>query len=356
MIFVTFKNESTDSNDDPLTYFWEFGDGSTSIQRDPSHQFIASSDDPESFEVKLTVEDGNGGSASVTKIISLNNTPPKVDITSFEDGQFYGDEDAFTVELSGEVSDAESPREDLELRWESHLHHNTHSHFELAIEDVGGEMRLGSVGCDQTVPVIYYYRLQLTATDPQGLSSTDTVYIYPDCDYRTRFLEASYFESNGLSWTVETTDSIRSFSLQMKAPGGYFREFDRMEDVDLFGGTESFTFESGLVSTENLYRIKYETYGGTFGYSEDIDPDAQDELKLLGNPVRRDLMFEVPFTNEIVHVSIYNALGQEVFYGELASSDQEIYSIDMRALNSGAYTLIVRSGQSQYKTRFVKVN
>ncbi|MDO6518100.1 Ig-like domain-containing protein [Zobellia uliginosa] len=58
---------SSDPNGDSLTYSWDFGDGNTSNEMNPSHTYTSSGD----YDVELTVNDGNGGSDSMTISISI---------------------------------------------------------------------------------------------------------------------------------------------------------------------------------------------------------------------------------------------------------------------------------------------
>ncbi|CAM3330275.1 Ig-like domain-containing protein [Zobellia roscoffensis] len=60
-------NGSSDPNGDTLTYSWNFGDGNTSNQMNPSHTYANTGD----YDVELTVNDGNGGSDSMTISISI---------------------------------------------------------------------------------------------------------------------------------------------------------------------------------------------------------------------------------------------------------------------------------------------
>src|SRR6185503_7001172 len=74
---------STDPEGFPLTFSWNFGDGSPiSTQANPSHTFDAPAGVPTPFIVTLTVTDSLGLSAQKSLTISVNNTPPNVTITS----------------------------------------------------------------------------------------------------------------------------------------------------------------------------------------------------------------------------------------------------------------------------------
>ena len=71
---VAFTNQSTDPNDDPLSYAWDFGDGATSALTSPTHSFA----DPGDYEVTLVVTDPPGASSQSSVIISASgNRPPE---------------------------------------------------------------------------------------------------------------------------------------------------------------------------------------------------------------------------------------------------------------------------------------
>jgi PKD repeat protein len=59
---------------EPLTYAWAFGDGGQSQMATPSHGYR----DNGAFEVTLSVDDGEGGTSSLTLTVSVMNLPPEV--------------------------------------------------------------------------------------------------------------------------------------------------------------------------------------------------------------------------------------------------------------------------------------
>jgi gliding motility-associated-like protein len=61
-LFVQFNNKSTATMRDIKSYFWEFGDGSTSVERHPSKLYLKAG----KFTVKLWIEDAWGCKDSVT--------------------------------------------------------------------------------------------------------------------------------------------------------------------------------------------------------------------------------------------------------------------------------------------------
>ena len=81
----------------------------------------------------LTVTDPQGATSTLSKVVSLNNTPPVVQITSPIDGSFYSMNEPTLIELGATVYDAEHGPADLVYEWMEVLHHNTHTHEEPPI-------------------------------------------------------------------------------------------------------------------------------------------------------------------------------------------------------------------------------
>lgn len=71
LLSCTFDNTSTDPNNDALTYAWTFGDGGTSTEAEPTHDYAAAG----TYTVKLTVTDDNNASDDFEKAITVGSTP-----------------------------------------------------------------------------------------------------------------------------------------------------------------------------------------------------------------------------------------------------------------------------------------
>jgi len=172
--------ESSDDDGDALSYAWDFGDGSPPTSNpEPIHTFTASGTAPESSTVTLTVTDPSGGTSTTTSVVSLNNTPPDVRITSPPDGVQYPLTSSTMYELTAEVSDPEHDDESLSCAWQTILHHNDHTHDEPLDQACATTTLISPVGCDGNE---YHYRIRLTVTDAHGLSSSDEVILTPACD------------------------------------------------------------------------------------------------------------------------------------------------------------------------------
>jgi len=173
---------STDPESQALSYSWNFGDGSpASTSANPSHTFNAPAGVPSAFTVTLTVTDAGGLTATAQRLISVNNTPPQVLITSPANGTLYPMDADTEYPLIASVTDAEFSDAELLYQWQTILHHNNHTHAEPIDENHVSTTIISPVGCNQEV---YFYRVTLTVTDPAGLSATSEVYLYPDCPNR----------------------------------------------------------------------------------------------------------------------------------------------------------------------------
>ncbi|MGI9646481.1 MAG: Ig-like domain-containing protein, partial [Ilumatobacteraceae bacterium] len=158
---------------------WDFGDGQNSSDANPSHTFTAPPGVPTSFTVTLTVDDGNDQD-STQLLVSVNNTPPTVDITSIPDGHLYSMQGTGEVfPLVATISDAEQGS-GWTCEWERALYHNEHNHPEPVITDctTSATTVFSPVGCDGN---IYFYRVALRVADSHGLVGEDVVDSYPDC-------------------------------------------------------------------------------------------------------------------------------------------------------------------------------
>lgn len=71
-VALNFTASASDPNGDPLSYSWDFGDGGTSTDVAPVHSFVSAG----SYSVNLSVDDGNGGSASCNAQVTVTQAPP----------------------------------------------------------------------------------------------------------------------------------------------------------------------------------------------------------------------------------------------------------------------------------------
>ena len=174
-------NLSFDPEGLPLTYAWDFGDGSPiDNTANPSHVYTASvPGQPEQFDVTLTVTDANLEISTAHLVVSVNNTPPVIQSTSLDGISSYSMTSNTILNESAVVTDAEHavPAE-ITYAWQSFLFHDNHNHPEPVDNNETSTAVLSPVGCDD---VLYFYRIKLNVTDAAGLSDSVTYDFYPDC-------------------------------------------------------------------------------------------------------------------------------------------------------------------------------
>ena len=172
-------SSSTDPENGPLTYTWNFGDGtSNSTVANPTHVFNAPAGVPTMYTVTLTVRDNQNQPNSKQLIVSVNNTPPNVAITSFQNGAYYPVGMDTTFQLQAAVSDAQHGPAQLSYAWVTSLHHNTHVHPGPEDANVASSTVISGEGCDGND---YSYGVSLTVTDAAGLSTTVQHILLPRC-------------------------------------------------------------------------------------------------------------------------------------------------------------------------------
>lgn len=134
---------------------------------------------PRRYDVKLTVADPSGGSHVARVVVSTDNTPPQVLITSPLDGSSYPITPASQVlALQAQVSDTEHGPAELDCAWRTTLFHNEHNHPEPVDPACSTTTVITPVGCDGEV---YWYEVELVVTDAAGLSTRAVSRLTPDC-------------------------------------------------------------------------------------------------------------------------------------------------------------------------------
>ena len=171
---------SSDPEGQPLQYLWTFGDGgpNSTLAVPPARVFTAPDSNPRRFDVKLRVTDSGSAFGEKQVLVSVNNTPPAVEITSPLPGTLYSMAQDEVHVLSADISDLEHGPGELACAWQFTLHHNTHTHAEPVDTNCEAMAPTSPVGCDGNT---YFFRATLTVTDAHGLATTRSVDLLPNC-------------------------------------------------------------------------------------------------------------------------------------------------------------------------------
>jgi glucose/arabinose dehydrogenase/chitodextrinase len=164
---------SSDPEGQPLTYSWNFGDGTTSTQASPSHTYTVAGP----YQVRLTVSDGVNSTLSTPLAISAGNRPD-VSILTPTDATFFRAGDVIT--FRGAATDVEDGTLSASAyTWNIDFLHEGHVHPGVPITGVtSGTFTIPTSGHDFSG--FTRYRIMLTVTDSSGLQSSQFVTVFPD--------------------------------------------------------------------------------------------------------------------------------------------------------------------------------
>ncbi|HZI64923.1 MAG TPA: PQQ-dependent sugar dehydrogenase [Thermoanaerobaculia bacterium] len=209
---------SSDPDNDPLTWLWDFGDGQTATTTGPlaSHTYSVNG----SYTASLRVRDArNATSAPDTVGISAGNTAPVPTIQSPAAGSTFAVGQIIT--LTGSATDAQDG--DLpgsSFQWTVLRHHDTHTHPWFS--GTGNNLTFTAPAPeDLSATNNSYLEVRLTVTDSGGVSSTASRDVQPRKVAVTVATSPSGLNVvvNGTTMTGPTTfTSWQGWSLSLNAP------------------------------------------------------------------------------------------------------------------------------------------
>ena len=339
-LIVDFNTNNTfDPNGETLNYLWSFGDGESSTDANPMHTFIANDGQAKSFTVNLKVTNESGLSAEHSELVSINNSPPKVEITSIADGQLYNMTGISVYDLKAAVSDDEHQDDELEYKWIWSLHHNTHNHPEPPITDHESSVELRPFGCEDEV---YFYGLRLIVKDAAGLESEDEVFLYPDCGSKYVDLldfKASLQDKNGFCiWQVENEDGVDSYAVERARID---RKFNTLGTINAVGSLyEEYEYiDEDILPGFNIYRLKMISADGDISYSNDqfVLNSDEEEIFVYPNPVSNELKIFYGQLHNLSTVEIFNNEGRVIRRHEVTGNGTQVVTIDVTGVHPGSY-------------------
>jgi len=356
--------ESSHPFDKPLEFFWDFGDGQRDTGAMVSHIFTSPSSSPVSYEVVLTVRDTSGMEAQDRGIVSINNSPPSVNIVAPADEFFYSNDQENFFHLEADILDEQSDLDDLKIEWTTYFHHNTHFHKDPAIADPSPVVQPSfTAGCQLET---FWYRYEVTVTDPQGLSTSDVVRIFPQCQTYVADLTlagVSLGTSNQLSWDhVDADDLVTQYEVWRSLDDGPWDILVRLSASEL---SDNLNYEDGDLSpvvrdlTRYSYFVKATSETGLVSYSDKLElrRALSTDLVIYPNPTASRVKFLFKDAlDEDWDMSLYTMSGQEleISRGIIEVSDDEL-QIDTDDMASGVYYYVIRSGTRSYRGKFVRL-
>ncbi|MEO1449076.1 MAG: PQQ-dependent sugar dehydrogenase, partial [Bacteroidota bacterium] len=321
---VQFKgDQSFDPQGEPFTLRWDFGDGSSSEETNPSHTFVANGADPQAFEISLFATDSIGQTSQVRYTISVNNTPPKVEITSLEEGQLYPPGGATFMPLEALVDDAEHGPDQLQYTWYNIQHHNTHTHLEEQFDTESAHAVIAGTGCGEED---FWYQIALEVQDAHGLSTYVRKFIYPDCG--PEFVQFGTAETQrqgrqvAFLWETLMEDNVESFLVQ-RAPNE--SQFETIATVAAQSGGVYRYLDTQPLEGESYYRAVAVKSDGRGAYS----PTAFSlvlpvDMRLYPNPFQDELTLEFDLVEQEATLELYDLKGRLMWQGKWPGNGQPL--------------------------------
>ncbi|WP_304620183.1 PQQ-dependent sugar dehydrogenase [Mycolicibacterium xanthum] len=255
---LTVDFSGADSTDpdagDTLTYLWDFGNGTTSTEANPTATFTRNAgDDFTAYTVTLTVSDGEKDSQATQRIV-VGSTPPTATISVSDLTYDAGDTIVFSASATDD-QDGELP--EAAYSWTVEFHHLDHKHPFL--NDVTGSTGTMTVPTNPDQLDTTYYRIILVVTDSSGLSTTQYVDVNPnlvELTFGASDPDATYtldgiphqgtYTERGVVGVVRTLGAVSPQTV-----GGEVLVFDSWSD----GGAATHTVVTP--STETSYTVTY---------------------------------------------------------------------------------------------------
>ncbi len=351
-------SESFDPQGENISIQWDFQDGMTSTDLTTNHTFVSNDGQPRSFEVSLTATDEIGQSTTAKTLISVNNTPPIVKITSVDDGDLFNLTGISEIELNAEVIDQEHNENELNYNWTWSLHHNTHDHPEPTINEISSTVNLIPVGCEDEV---FFYGLELMVEDAAGLRGRDEVFLYPDCG--NDYLELLTFNAQLIdgetlcSWLTIAENDVSHYEIERAIGQG---EFSYLGTVDASNNTgeQNYSFtDENVWQGVNFYRLKMVSNSGVETYSNErlVLYANPDEIFVYPNPVVDNLSIFYGKLNNEAKVEIFNMEGKIIRKFEIVGNGSQVQKVDLRGVNPGNYIYRIQNGELMKTGRFIIV-
>jgi glucose/arabinose dehydrogenase len=360
--------ESSDRDGNIVNYAWDFDDpthgNNTSSNQNPDHAFYTDGPvhSPKKYTVKLTVTDNQGATNTDEFIVSINNTPPVVNITSPVKNSKYKVGTDTTYSLRATVNDAQHSNSQLTYEWQSILIHNNHSHPEPLDTNRLASTSIERIGCTGEN---YHWLIRLTVTDPAGLSATDTSEIYPNCSstlpiFLHKFSVTQNGSANLVKWTTEIESHIEYFELERSADGISFSPINR-QDARNTAGPNHYSFEDKyFLPGFNYYRLKIVEQGNVIRYSvvlKTVSDNEQSALRVVPNPVvgNFSLTYQSPEKDRVT-IQIRDITGRLLYTKkeDVNKGQNVVYMQNLPNWNSGMYLISVQGRDEIKQTKFIK--
>lgn len=269
---VNFSSQgSTDPDNDPLTYKWNFGDGTTSTLANPVKTFNAKG----TYTVELAVSDGSNTSQAIPLVIQVGN-PPILTIGAPREGDTYKAGDTISYTASA-IDGAGFDINDASIKTNVVFHHGTHIHPFL--NNLVGRTHSFQTPTTGEESADTWFEIQITATDTNNLSTTKSVNVYP--------VKATFTLASNIPGLKVLLDGVPTTTNKViEGVVGFIREISAPA-IQTFNG-KVYEFEKWADNSAPRHKITTNanptTYTAIFKEVSGFQAEYFDNMNLAGQP------------------------------------------------------------------------
>lgn len=212
-------------------------------------------------------------------------------------------------------------------------------------------MLVSPLGCQDE---LYYYRIELTVTDPEGLSTLDSRIIRPYCGGNfvewTELTSAAQAEFVALDWAVTMEDSVLRYEIQR---GEDFYNFTTIGELSPKGNNSNYTYQDvAPIFGSNIYRIKAIKESGAFLYSNlsTANFPPLTGIRIYPNPASNSFNLEVKEAQGgMIQFELYSIAGMKVLntFWNTTPGEQVKRQVISTSLPRGMYFYRVINGNEK---------
>ncbi len=243
---------SYDPDSTPLTYAWDFGDGTNNNLANPTKIYTHDG----TYTVELTVSDGVNTAQAIPIVIQVG-CPPTVTIGLPANGSTYKSGDLITVNALA-IDCAGFDINDAALSTTVKFHHTTHIHPFL--DNLPGRSNTFTVPVTGEPSPDTWFEIDVTATDTNGLATTAVTNIYPIKSNMTFAAQPTGLQillDGQPTPTTQTIQGVVGFQREVnfndgQQAGGVCYGFDHWSD----GGAQKHTITTPISDTTYTLFVK----------------------------------------------------------------------------------------------------
>lgn len=396
-VLITFDaSTSTDANNDPLTYAWDFGNGDTATGVTTSYEFTTVGE----FEVKLTVSDGKLEDSSTKTIIISDGNPVANIAANVTSG-------TVPLEVSFDASGSVDPSNNtLSYSWDfgdgTSGTGQTIIHTFTAIGSYTVTLQvdngLGGVDTDtitiQVQDVLPVSDISVEYRDGGNGNSSDnminphlkivndgnTAVAYSDltirywftseenkdlnfwCDWAqlgTSNVKGVFGEANGVDYLEISFDATAGTIAGLTNSGDIQTRFAKA-NWSGFDETNDYSYDSSKTSYTTHDKITLYRSGGLIWGAEPVAPFKSQQIEntalkvtVSPNPVVNDLTLNTNSSLKHASVKVTDFSGK-IFYEKQVQNDTDMVKLDFTQLQSGIYFVQIRQGQNMTVKQVIK--